>query len=73
MANDSFDFTAGLLVRAPVRRFLDECQFYGHLESYKELRGWLGSRFLIRGMSPSARNQLLAWASTLDAKPETQH
>lgn len=37
----------GALLRGQVRRTLEEAIFYGQLESYKEVKGFLSSTFLL--------------------------
>lgn len=57
---------AGALIRGAVRRYLDKCQFNGKLAEYKELKGWLRSEFLIKGMDQSEMVVLQKWVEELD-------
>jgi hypothetical protein len=42
----------GLLLRGQVRRLLENAVFYNQLESYKEVRGFLSSDFLLTNPTP---------------------
>lgn len=45
--------TVGALIRGQVRRELEKAVFYGHLGSFKELKGFLDSDFLLTNPSLS--------------------
>lgn len=55
------ELEVGALYRGQVRKFLTEAQFKGHVESFKEIKGWLDSRFLIKGMSQTAKSAITRW------------
>lgn len=42
----------GVLLTGQVRRTLEEAVFYNQLESYKELKGFLSSTFLLTNPTP---------------------
>lgn len=42
----------GVLLRGQVRRLLETAVFYNQLESYKELKGFLSSTFLLTNPTP---------------------
>lgn len=44
--------TVGALLRGQVRRILEEAIFYNQLESYKEVKGFLSSDFLLTNPGP---------------------
>ena len=52
---------AGLLLRGSVRRYLQEAKFRNKLDDYHEIKGWLESRFLIRGASTTVKTDLQRW------------
>lgn len=56
-------FTAGLLVRHHIRRFLEECEFNGTVEKWRESKGFLDSEFFIKGMAEREWRVLNAWAA----------
>lgn len=45
---------AGLVMRGSLRNWLKEKAFYGEVEEWTELKGFLESSFLVRGMSEAA-------------------
>lgn len=59
-------FWAGALVRGPVRRYLEKCEFNGKVKEWRELKGWLRSEFLIKGMTKPEWDALQEWAEQLD-------
>lgn len=42
----------GVLLRGQVRRLLENAVFYNQLESYKEVKGFLSSDFLLTNPTP---------------------
>lgn len=42
----------GALLRGQVRRLLEQAVFYDQLESYKEVKGFLSSDFLLTNPAP---------------------
>jgi hypothetical protein len=63
-----FEFSAGLLVRGPARRFLEEAQWHKELTEWKEIKSLLGSRFLIRGATPAVISALTEWAESIQSR-----
>lgn len=51
----------GLLYRGSVRDYLKEAEFYGEIDEWKEIKGVLDSKFLIRGASAGVRSHIMAW------------
>lgn len=45
----------GLLLRGQVRRLLEQAIFYNQLESYKEVKGFLSSDFLLTNPSDTLK------------------
>lgn len=43
----------GILLRGKMRRLLEEAVFYDQLESYKEVKGFLTSDFLLEDPKPA--------------------
>lgn len=62
--------TVGLLYRGPVRRYLEEAQFYGKVSWWKEIKGPLDSEFLIRGASQGVASDIHAWIARVKEASE---
>ena len=49
---DKCSLEVGVLLRGQVRRLLETAVFYNQLESYKEVKGFLSSDFLLTNPTP---------------------
>lgn len=58
--------TVGLLFRGQMRRFLTEAKFLNEVEDWTEVKGFLDSRFLIRGASSLVISKITSWANDLN-------
>lgn len=61
------DLEAGLLVRRQVRGLLEELKFRGHVADYREIRGLLESKFIMRAADNHAIGILNRWCLTVNA------
>ena len=55
------EIEVGILYRGAVRRYLEEAEFYGHIESWKEVKSLLGSKFLVRKPSAAVLKDIREW------------
>jgi len=60
--------TVGLLYRGPVRRFLMEAQFHNQVTEWVEIKGFLDSRFLVKGAMQSVCSQIEAWVNDVNVQ-----
>jgi len=56
----------GVLLRGQVRRTLEEAIFYGQLESYKEVKSFLSSTFLLTNPTQDFAEWLASRSDTDD-------
>ncbi len=63
--------TVGMLYRGTVRRFLAEAKFYGQVQEWTEVKGFLDSRFLIKGASAKVIQQIMEWVRDVNTPVNT--
>lgn len=61
-------FEAGFLIRGQIRRELERAVFMGELGSFKELKGWLESEFLLTDPKPS----VIRWLRQVETDMQEQ-
>lgn len=64
-----FSIVVGALLRGYIRRSLDDAEFHGHIESWKESKGFLDSTFYIE--KPS--DLVVQWLKDLSDKLEANN
>ena len=63
---DKMSLEVGILLRGQVRRMLEEAIFYNQLESYREVKGFLSSDFLLTNPKPA----VIEWIRTYSDKTD---